>query len=514
VRNNNLASASIFATNAGPCSLTSSIPVTNSGGTKKHYQANDCSINAGFINPSPKRLKESQEGTKRIVYIRAVLRILCHAVDFRALVDIIGTPQENGEKRIEFQHLEAYERQENKHIVYWEWYFCYEKNSDMATLSPYIPVSEKVVASLSKQHEMHTEKHYLFSLFQHWYNGAPVRLHESDDLSDPDYYYFFRCRGELTRPQLFYLDVTTRDYRIDNSYCMYHAFIYNHVTKSYHGVVVDDALGTTTCHALLDDAIVRKYDDVFLETIKRRARFINNNVIMRQPGDIIPSLFGVAVPTDHPIKYRKQDGDTLAFTTVASALFLLKCHVAEERVMEQLPFYRRYMDYIYATDPEDKASIIKELQKHSATPSEAKYLKSQLHPFSFISERINHISEPSNKSSHKDRILVKKLTENFNLLAQYSRLRDKDAVLVTLYPNNHVVCIIKNYIIDSNSSHVFRYNPVVLQMLAFGSFGGIRKGIYIHQQSNAPTIQLLTEQDRIRMQVRPTPSEIPRLPVL
>jgi hypothetical protein len=228
--------------------------------------------------------------------------------------------------------------------------------------------------------------------------------------------------------------------------------------------------------------IVEMHGEDYIEVIRQSSLNRNNDIMLNLPGYIIPKpVLTPQLVSRHHIQYPYESIDTLAHTTVASALYQLKHMNAAASVFNARDFYPKHLDYHYCTDRQTKLHLKRRLEEHPMRPKGCDFLKDPMHSFTHIMDSI----------FHQNGLACKTIKSSCDIRAQYSYLRDGEMLAFMISSNSHIICLVKGYIIDSQYRHALLYSEATLNALAFGSFSTIRLGIHVYKIGNRVFINKL-----------------------
>jgi hypothetical protein len=101
-------------------------------------------------------------------------------------------------------------------------------------------------------------------------------------------------------------------------------------------------------------------------------------------------------------------------------------------------------------------------------------------------QNLTHKSERHSQAPY----VCNRFNSQFDLFANYANLEADDFLIVILQGSNHLICILQNFIIDSNLEVGISYSREALDKLSFGRFNGVKEGIYVSSKVSKNDILL------------------------
>lgn len=290
----------------------------------------------------------------------------------------------------------------------------------------------------------------------------------TDDKLDVDHLNNYFNRGKVKAPNIFYIECEDKGYIIDKKFTKYQQYYYNDQVEKYYGIVINDD-STTSNFVCETDSLIDAYGNEFCGQIKALWYNIYQNkdqyLYESWPGHIVPypSYYNeICVGTDLP--YFDECIEVAPFVVLSNALYLI------ENASLALKVYNGRLEYYKQLCNERNGININEML------ASKNMNKSDEH---IINEKCGMPFHKLTKICTRGKIKSIALTKKFCLLNHHSKMSDDEVIVFTLKTNGYYLCVTKKFILSSNMKKAVPYSAKVLHHYSYGSFGGIKSGIYI-----------------------------------
>ena len=258
----------------------------------------------------------------------------------------------------------------------------------------------------------------------------------------------------------FYFDVSHENFKLALEQPQVAKIMYDKLEEKFYGLSVthydNDGAKNIERFQLEESWIQKQYSEKIVEVVKKKAEKHYRGMWLQVPvGDVIDkrALQTIKYEVDAPtIHYKQGDDDRCAFCSLASALHIIDFKIIAEELIH-------YMTIFYTT--------IYEENFHRIMQSILQHLQIEIQYQPFMKKYTYQKIKCNKDGSYKDILQIDR-KENF---VYWLKLFQKDG------SRSHVICVINNWIIDSNFDNGLKLSLENLNICCYkSSYVGICSG--------------------------------------